>query len=196
MDKDLQRRTALARRRALSDAERQAFSAAICKRLLTLPEIRAAGTILSYRALPDEADPAALETELSARFAFPLCRGKGQMEARVPTGALRRGPFGIEEPDPAASLPVPPEEIDVVLVPCVAFDDGGGRLGHGAGYYDRFLPECTGARHILVAFEAQRLERVCTEPHDRPMEVIVTEERLLLPCRPKTERSADDRSSS
>lgn len=176
-----QKKQALAARRALSAQEREARSAAICERLLTLPELREARTILSYRAMPDEADPVGLERELDARFVYPHCLGGGVMEARYPTGPWKPGAFGIEEPDPACSLLVRPGEIDAVLVPCVAFDAAGRRLGHGAGYYDRYLARCPRAARICLAFEAQRLERVVTEAHDLPMDRIVTEKESIKP---------------
>lgn len=175
MNKAEQRKLVLAARRALNPEERRAYSAAICESLLALSELREAGTILSYRALADEADLSALETDLKARFAYPLCLGGGIMEARVPTGALKAGPFGILEPDPARSVLVAPEEIEIALVPCVGFDAALRRLGHGAGYYDRYLPRCTRALCIGIAFEAQRLENVITETHDRCMDRFVTE---------------------
>ena len=181
MMKAEQRKQAIAARRALSAEEREAYSAAICERLLALPELRAARTILSYRALPDEVDPAALEQALDARFVYPRCLGAGEMEARLPTGPLQPGPYGIPEPDPERSVPVPPEEIDAVILPCVGFDAAGDRLGHGAGYYDRYLARCEGAVRICAAFEAQRLERVLTEPHDRRMDCIVTEKDIIRP---------------
>ena len=181
MTKKEQREQALAARRALSAEQRRTFSAAICERLSQLPELQTARTILSYRALPDEADLAALEAVLGARFVYPRCLGAGVMEARFPTGLFRPGPFGIAEPDPTRSLPVSPEEIDAVLLPCVAFDTAGGRLGHGAGYYDRYLTRCPRALRVCAAFEAQRLERVVTEPHDLRMDCIVTEKGCIKP---------------
>lgn len=176
-----QRKAALAARRALSKEQRREASAAICAALLELPELRAAGTILSYSALGDEADLAALAEQLGARIALPLCLDRQTMEARIPTGPCKRGPYGIREPDPAASEFVAPEEIDLVLVPCVAFDKNRNRLGHGAGYYDRYLPLCTRAKCIAVAFEAQRLPRVVTDAHDRRMDAVVTEKKIYLP---------------
>ena len=180
MTKAEQRRIARALRRALSPAERAANSAAICQRLLSLPEVRTARRILSYRALPDEVDLHALETTPGVAIAYPRCLGGGVMEAYVPNGALLPGPFGIEEPNPALSRLVAPGELDLVLVPCLAFDAERNRLGHGAGYYDRFLPRCRNAAILAVAFEAQRLERIVTEAHDRKMDAIVTEKAIYI----------------
>ena len=123
----------------------------------------------------------ALEAELDARLVYPRCLGSGVMEAWQPEGPWSRGPYGIEEPDTAASRLVEPEEIDAVLVPCVGFDGALRRLGHGAGYYDRYLPRCTKALCIGVAFEAQRLERVVTGEHDRSLDRIVTEREIIKP---------------
>ena len=181
MTKAEQRKETLAARRALSAEERRRASAVICARLLALPELREAKIVLSYRTLPDEVDLRALEAELDARLVYPRCLGSGVMEAWQPEGPWSRGPYGIEEPDTAASRLVEPEEIDAVLVPCVGFDGALRRLGHGAGYYDRYLPRCTKALCIGVAFEAQRLERVVTGEHDRSLDRIVTEREIIKP---------------
>ena len=180
MTKAEQRRVARALRRALTSAERDANSAAVCQRLLTLPEVRAARCILSYRALPDEVDLSALERDLDAVIAYPRCLGGGVMEAYVPGGAFLTGSFGIEEPDPAVSRLIEPEAIDLVLAPCLGFDAARNRLGHGAGYYDRFLPRCKSAAVLAVAFEAQRLDSLVTEAHDRKMDAIVTEKTVYI----------------
>ena len=175
MSKQEQRALALAARRALSPEERAEKSTAICR---ILEELGLTGPVLSYMAMPEEPDLSGLHRALARRgvaVALPLCVGKGVMEARLPRGPLRPGPYGIREPDPAVSELLPPEEIGAVLVPCVAFDGYGNRLGHGAGYYDRYLPLCPRARLICVGFEAQRLPLVETDAHDRRMRALVTE---------------------
>lgn len=178
------RRRALARRGELSPEARAAYSRSICRRLQSLPELRRAKTVLSYMAMATEADLTALHETLWAagvRLCFPVTRGQGRMEAVAcgRSGPWNKGPFGIREP--AGEEAVPPEEIDAVLVPCVAFDETGTRLGHGGGYYDRYLPRCAGAAAILVAFEAQRLEALPREDWDVPMPVTVTEQGVFRP---------------
>lgn len=175
-----QRRIALAARRKLTPAERAAYSERICERLLQLSELREAKLVFSYMALADEADLSSVHAwlrEQGRRLAFPHCLTAGQMEAFEPCG-WKEGPYGILEPEPEVSRRVDPAEIDLVLAPCVAFDETGMRLGHGAGYYDRFLPQCVRAGVIAAAFELQRLERVAFDAFDRRMDGIVTEEAI------------------
>ena len=102
------------------------------------------------------------------------------MEVYEPSG-WRSGAYGIREPDRETSRRIEPGEIDLALVPCLAFDEGGMRLGHGAGYYDRYLARCPRAARICLAFKAQRLDRVVTEAHDLPMDWIVTEKESIKP---------------
>lgn len=180
MSKSEQRAAVLAARRALSPERRRELSLRICEKLLTLcPE----GPVMSYLALPEEVDLSALHQalrEAGVPLAFPRCREDGSLEARIPQGELVRGRWGVREPDPAASLLLPPEALRLVICPCLGFDDGGRRLGHGAGCYDRFLPLCTHARVLTAAFQVQRLDRVETENHDRDMDGVVTEEKVLI----------------
>lgn len=181
MDKSAQRRQAKTAVRELGEQKRLEYSLEICRRLLALPEIRLARHILSYMATPLEVDLGMLNTELAGMgktAAFPAVLGDGFMEARVlgADGRLRRGSFGIREPEGGDILP--PEDIELVLVPCLAFDKGCMRLGHGAGYYDRYLPRCKNALFISPAFEAQKLERVCAEGHDCRLHAVVTERRV------------------
>ena len=142
--KDRQRNQCLAARRELSIAEREAYSHTICQTLTTLGPVIRAQMIFSYMATWDEVDLSGFHEWASARgkqICFPVTYPRGLMDAAVPDtpDAFIKGKFDILSPDPERSRIIRPEEIDVVLVPCVGFDKAGMRLGHGGGYYDRWL---------------------------------------------------------
>jgi 5-formyltetrahydrofolate cyclo-ligase len=85
----------------------------------------------------------------------------------------------VLEPKPECACPVEPDLIDLVVVPGTAFDPHGGRLGYGLGYYDRLLADMPLAVRVALAFECQMLPEVTREPHDLPVDIILTEERVL-----------------
>ena len=187
--KEAQRRIIRARREAMTAEERAEASRAICGYLEALfagEAYRGVRTVFSYRAMPEEADLTAFNRRLEekgVRVAYPVALAGGRMLAAVPKeeDAWRAGWLDIQEPDPERSEILEPAEIDAVLVPCVAFDRQGNRCGHGAGYYDRFLEKCRpDARLVMVAYSAQELRRVATEPTDRRIPCIVTEEGRVL----------------
>ena len=191
--KAAQRKKATAARRAL-DAETRAeksrrISGFMYEYLQTLKKERAdAGLppvriIFSYAAAWDEADLSEFHRRARAegiRIAFPLCHGAGIMESVVPgeneKEYWRTGAYGIKEPVPELAVPVKPEDIDLVIIPCAAFDGKGGRLGHGAGYYDRYLPKLReDASMVLTAFEEQRLPEIVMEETDVRIPVCISD---------------------
>ncbi len=184
--KRLQRLTVLARRDALSPERRAADSAAICSAVLSSDAYRRAKNIFLFRAFRSEADLSAVACQAERdgkTVLYPYCTDRSHMLALRPGSAWEADAFGIPTPVLEQATVYDPENIDLILCPCSAFDAEGRRLGMGAGYYDRFLPQCVHATKILVAFEAQRLERVFTEDSDVTMDAIVTEagmERLSL----------------
>jgi 5-formyltetrahydrofolate cyclo-ligase len=94
------------------------------------------------------------------------------MSKITPETLYIRGYLGIEEPSPLLMIDL--NAIDLMILPGVAFDRFGGRLGRGGGYYDRMLEAYTG-RTVAAAFDFQLVEQVPVEPHDRPVDAVVTE---------------------
>jgi 5-formyltetrahydrofolate cyclo-ligase len=180
------RRQILARRDALPAAARAAASATIAARIPTLPEFAAAGTVLLTLAFRSEWDTHPLvESALAARKTVVVPRVNTQtrmLELHAisdPDRDVVAGHLGIPEPRPERPQ-VPRDAIEFVLVPGVAFDLGGRRLGYGGGYYDRLLPLLSAhAARVAGAFEIQLVERVPAAPHDVAVDVIVTESRTV-----------------
>lgn len=92
---------------------------------------------------------------------------------------LAVGAFGILEPKPGFVRPAPLSGAEAVLVPLVAWDERGFRIGHGRGYFDKALAHLVGPVTIGLAFEAQRVARVPDQPYDVPLMMMVTERRVL-----------------
>ena len=179
-----QRKTIAARRRELTREECAEKSRAICRHLETLlekGEFQDVRTVFSYRAMPEEANVDRFNRrmeESGRKVAYPVSLPHGIMKAAVPQGedAWRRGAYGITEPDLDRSEILLPEQMDLILVPCVAFDRKGNRCGHGAGYYDRFLPKLRPETPAwAAAYEIQKVTLISADPWDIPMNRIITE---------------------
>ena len=179
MDSSQLRRQGLAARRALSPEQRRDFSWLIAARLQAMPEYRAAHTVMLYRATAGEVSTQGLEGK---SFAYPRCIDGSRMEALIPesASAWEKGAFGILEPLPELSRQLKPEDIDLVICPCSAFDPDCRRLGMGKGYYDRFLPRCINA----LAFECQKVRELSSQSWDVPMDMVITEKTVYRNPRP------------
>ena len=92
---------------------------------------------------------------------------------------LSKGAFGVLEPSPKKRIASKPESFDLVIVPGLAFDINGGRIGYGKGFYDRFLVQ-TRAFRLALAFDFQVFENIPTELHDIPMNGIITESKKII----------------
>ena len=183
LNKAEQRKFVLDRRRSMTGAELFGKSSAICERLLALPQLQKAGLILSYMPTYDEADVGELNRRLAEagkHVCYPVTAGGGLMSAYEPESpdAFAEKRYGILEPVIERSRRIEPADIDAIILPCVAFDYQLRRLGHGAGYYDRYLPLCKKAVKIAAAFSLQELEEVICDSYDVPVDLVVTEEKI------------------
>ena len=174
------RRTAVAARDSVRD--RAEAAAAACGHLSALPSYRSASVVLWYVSMPAElATGVAIEAALEEgkQVVVPWCDGEDLGLWRLASmDELEPGTWGIPEP-PADRRGEParraaPEAIDLVVVPGLAFDTRGRRLGHGKGYYDRLLVRTRAVRAGLC-FDAQVFLEVPAGPHDVLMDWLVTE---------------------
>ena len=187
--KEALRKRYAALRRALSAEARAARARAACELLQQQEAFARARCILAYAALRFELDPAhalACAHALGKRVALPRVdveSGALRLHAYMPGDELHESGFGVREPLPTAPA-LDAEEIELVLVPGLAFDVRGYRLGYGTGFYDRLLPSLTRATRVGLAFELSLLAEVPNAAHDVPVDALVTEKRVLLAERP------------
>jgi 5-formyltetrahydrofolate cyclo-ligase len=179
------RRRVLAARDALPEAVRAAASSMIAERFSRRADFQAAGAILVTLPFRNEWD-----TRVLVRAA--LQAGKTVAAPRVDDAKRMLELYAIADPErdvvssaqgipePASRcLPVAYAQIDFVVVPGIAFDADGNRLGYGGGYYDRLLPLLPGAARVAGAFDLQIVPRVPVGPNDIPVDAVVTESREI-----------------
>jgi len=167
--------------------QRRVLSTAAVAQLLALPEFQRAQRILGYLPLKDELDLSpALETALQSGKTVALPRYIPEQDAYCAAlvtenfASLSPGAFGILEPSAAAAI-MPLNQLDFVLVPGVAFDPSGRRLGRGKGFYDRLLANVNSADCIKcgIAVDEQIVIGIPAEPHDISVNLIVTPTRCV-----------------
>ena len=148
----------------------------VVMRLLSHPRIKTAKTVMLYYSLPDEVDTHTLVDSLlmsGKHILLPRVTGEGTMELRRYTGPsdLAQGAYNIMEPtgevfdDYAA--------IDLAVIPGVAFDSDGNRMGRGKGYYDRLLPKLANTYKIGICLPFQLVEKIPADEHDVRMDEVL-----------------------
>lgn len=159
----------------LDREEINAQSKAVCAKVMELEAFKKANTVLTYMAMPRECDPRYIEFD-GKTVAFPLCIEGGRLEVYVPVdeNSFEKGAYGITEPVPARCRKLEPKELDLVIVPCVAYDKTCKRMGHGVGYYDRLLCE-TDAVTVGIALNEQVLESVPADEWDKKVDYVIAE---------------------
>ena len=177
------RRTAAARRDALPPDERAAAAAVIAAR--PLPVAVVAGAIVSgFSPLKCEINPVPLMRAFAAagaQLALPVVMGKGKpltMRAWAFGAPLTSGVWGIREPPPEAPEVFP----DILIVPLLAFDRAGHRIGYGAGYYDMTIARLRGMKKIAamgIAYGVQEIAQVPVTPRDAALDLVLTEREVI-----------------
>ena len=150
--------------------------------VLGLPEYRNAKKIFCFVGMQAEIQTAGLIEEMlraGKQVAVPRCAGKGVMHAHVirSLAELRPGTMGILEPSAEATV-LSPEELDLVLLPCVSASRSGERLGYGGGFYDRYLPKTKAFRALLIR-EHLLSDDIPREAHDQPADAVITEDGIF-----------------
>lgn len=197
MDKAELRRAVIARRDALDLDLRAAKSADICARLVELLgrlDAAAPHTVAVYAAMGSEVNPAAFAAAAAKRdwrVAYPCMLSAAEATACGQRMCMRAVAVGDASAAPFIAHPtrtfaatdidsgrfpiVPAEALDMIIVPLVAFDRAGARLGYGGGCYDRYLPMLSPACQIIgIAFDEQRVDHVPTDTHDQPLPHIIS----------------------
>ena len=183
--KDALRREAFARRDALDRDVRRAAARAIRDRALALPELRERQIVGAYWPIRSEVDPRPLMRAL-------IRRGQDVALSQIvhphlswrlwrPGDVLIKGGFGVREPGPDAPECFP----RALLVPLAAFDRRGSRLGYGKGHFDRTIAALSEMHPVVaigLAYAAQEVPSVPAEPHDRRLDLIITESEIVRPA--------------
>jgi 5-formyltetrahydrofolate cyclo-ligase len=181
------RRETLARRNALSNEDRSQQSKAIMECLFDFANFLEARIVLFYvNADSEVATEAMIDRALAYGkiVAVPWVDQKEKQILPLKIDNLdqdvRPGYRGIREPIPQRCKAIPVKNVDLAIIPGVAFDERGGRIGHGMGYYDKFIPMLdVTTRKVALAYECQIVPQVPMEPHDRYIDIIITEKRII-----------------
>lgn len=160
-------------------ASRKSAAEEVFDRLEKTAAFLLADRIMMYHSLPDELYTHDFLKKWSGKKRFYLPRINGVDLEVLPyeESRLELGTFHIEEP--TGNEITDPSEIELVVVPAVAYDRKGKRLGRGKGFYDRFLQH-TKATKVGVGYEFQLVDELPAEPHDIPMDMVITQKTTII----------------
>jgi 5-formyltetrahydrofolate cyclo-ligase len=180
------RREMRARLAGIGAGERAARSLAAARHLFSLPEMAGAGACMAFASMPEEIDTTPILEALwreGWRVALPrIDPATRAMDGFWidPAQALSTNRWGIPEPEPDPARCAEPAQLALILVPGLAFDARGSRLGRAAGYYDRFLHRAGhGPLRIGLFYSLQQLPEIPTEPWDEPLDLVATDAGIL-----------------
>lgn len=167
-------------RKELNELHRLEYGKDICEKIIESEEFLNAKTIFSFLPTEDEPDLSYLEAmafSYNKTVAYPVIRAKGVMEAHIPEyyGGFECNRFGIREPILEKSSFLSPDQIDLVIVPMLGFDENGYRIGYGGGYYDRYLPKAVNAYTMGVCYEELKSLKLPVSDNDYKLHSVVTQ---------------------
>lgn len=181
MDKHTQRQEIRSRIEKLDPSYCKLADEAITDFVQNLSEYQKASCIFCYISIGKEVDTRSIirhAWKSGKRVVVPKCTGKGVMELFEIRSYQDLTPGAYHIPEPGAHcLPVKSSEIDFAIIPCLSCDRTKKRLGHGGGYYDRYLADATFTTAALCR-EQLLLDHVCCEPHDIPVDMVITEAKI------------------
>lgn len=161
----------------LSDEQKESLSQEVFAKIENCDAFKNARNVMLYHSLPDElpTHEVVVKWTLNKKVYLPRCNGDELDVVKFQPQTMQTGSFNIIEPQ---GEPVDKNLMDLVIVPAVAFDGKGGRVGRGKGYYDRLLNGCN-ATKIVVGYPFQLIEEVPAEEHDIKMNYIVTPDKFI-----------------
>jgi 5-formyltetrahydrofolate cyclo-ligase len=175
-----------ARLKSLSAGERASLGARIHDRIWSLPEVNAARVLLLYASMPSEVPTDRVAEEAWNRgitVVFPLCPPASPLmtlhRIDAPDELVLGGRYAVREPRPEAPS-VALAQVDLAFIPGLAWDRAGGRLGRGAGFYDRLLAQTDWrAKRFGLFFALQEVPLIPTDPWDQPLDGVITEREVI-----------------
>jgi len=174
-------------RQKLHQSQIEVKSQKIFQNLILMDIFKDSKNIMAYMAFRNEVDTLPVinyclcnDKKIILPISIKETRQLVLSELKDPDKELRKGTYGIKEPAPEYVRLFSPKELDLILVPAVAFDLNGYRLGYGGGYYDRFLSSLTGKIPTVgLAFEMQIIQKIPAESTDQPVDYIATEKKII-----------------
>jgi 5-formyltetrahydrofolate cyclo-ligase len=167
-------------RKSLSSDFRRNASLEICQHIKNGEKFQEAGVIFTYMPMNDEVDLYPLLDEFPQKeWVIPRIQPHSRMILHTyDPGKLIRHRFGMLEPDPSQPE-ISPSQVDLVLVPGLAYDRQGWRLGYGGGFYDKFLAGIPGLATLGITYQALVLDNIPHDDHDIPVQALVTEDGIM-----------------